>query len=288
MDEARSGPGWESGSSAMGEGGAIQSEVSANPGLRQQAMDTVRGAREQVTTQVRERAGTARDSATRMVDERKRTLADSVHALASAFDAAAASLSDGQQARMAEWSRELSGRAHRIASYLEQKDTRGLVNDLEGTAREHPTAFLGSTFAAGLAAGRFLRSSTRTDTGLPMASDQGVDFEFHPDAALLADDSPEAASFGGSTTGYTSSGSTGGFGSTGSTGSLGSTGSVGSTGSTGTPGSTGATGESFGSRLGETPAAPYSAGGNTSGAAFGTTGNDDGRERPAGSEGGLS
>ncbi len=203
MDEARTGPDI-GGSGAMGDGAdPTRGEASAN-GLRDRAKESVREAREKAMTQVRERTDGARQSATRMVDERKRTLADSVHALASAFDAAANSLSDGQQGRLAEWSRELSGRAHRMASYLEEQDTGALVSDLEDTARRHPAAFLGTTFAAGLAAGRFLRATQRTDTG--SVPEGGVDFDFHPDAALLADDRPEAASFGDSTTGYTASG----------------------------------------------------------------------------------
>ena len=205
MDEARTGPG--GGSGAIGGGvDPTRSEASANPGLRDRAMESVREAREKAMTEVRERTDGARQSATRAVDERKRTLADSVHALASAFDAAANSLSDGQQNGLADWTRELSGRAHRMASYLEEQDTRALVNDLEDTARRHPTAFLGTTFAAGLAAGRFLRATQRSDTGA--VDESGVDFDFHPDAALLADDRPEAASFGESTTGYTASGTT--------------------------------------------------------------------------------
>ncbi|HEX6588565.1 MAG TPA: hypothetical protein VF039_06040 [Longimicrobiales bacterium] len=159
----------------------------------------MRDAREKAMTQVRERTDSARQSATRMVDERKRTLAESVHALASAFDAAANSLNEGQQGRLAEWTRELSGRAHRMASYLDEQNTGALVNDIEDSARRHPAAFLGTTFAAGLAAGRFLRATQRTDTGI--APEGSVDFDFHPDAALLADDRSEAASFGGSTTG---------------------------------------------------------------------------------------
>ena len=246
MDEARSGPGLESGSGAMGDGmGATQSGASANPGLKQQAMDSVRGAREQVMTQVRDRAGTAREGATRLVDERAKNLAGSVHALATAFEAAAASLTEGNQARLAELTRELSGRAHRIASYLEEKDTRGLMTDLEGTARQHPAAFLGTTFAAGLAAGRFLRSSTATDTGVPATTEQGVDFEFRPDAALLADDAA----------GYSSSGSTG------------------------------PTGETFGSRIGESESdTGYRAGGSTGGygnpgSGYGATGSSLGATR---------
>lgn len=194
MDEARTGPG--GGSGAMGDGAdPTQGEASANRGLRDRAKESVRDAREKAMTQVRERTDGARQSATRMVDERKRTLADSVHALASAFDAAADSLGQGQQSRLAEWTRELSGRAHRMASYLDEQDTRGLVSDLEDTARRNPTAFLGTTFAAGLAAGRFLRATQRTDTAI----ESGTDIDFHPEAALLADDRPEATSFSAST-----------------------------------------------------------------------------------------
>ena len=162
----------------------VRREPGAKRGLKQQAKESVRDAREQVMTQVRDRKEEAKQSATRMVDERKRTLADSVSALAGAFDAAASSLGEENQQRLAQWTRELSGRARRIASYLEQNDTRGLVTDLEGTAREHPATFVGTSFAAGLAAGRFLRSSTRDQDAT--AGDQGVDFEFHPDAALVA------------------------------------------------------------------------------------------------------
>ena len=128
------------------------------------------------------------------------------------------------------------------------------MTDLEGTARQHPAAFLGTTFAAGLAAGRFLRASSSTDTGLSSTAERGVDFEFHPDAALLADDTTGTESFGGSTGGL---GSTGGYAASGSTGGFGSTNELGSSAG---PGSTGATGETFGSRLGETPAGGYSAG----------------------------
>lgn len=224
MDDARGGPGRESGRDAMGdERSATQGEAAAKPGLGQQARDSVRDARDQVATQVRERAEAAREGASRAVEDRKQSVAGSVQALASAFEAAAASLSDGNQARLAELTRELSGRTQRIAAYLERQDTGGLVRDLEGTAREHPTAFLGTSFAAGLVAGRFLRSSQRatTDAGALSTNEGAVDFEFVPDDALLGDESSTGASAG----------------------------------------SRGPTGESFGSRLGEVGG--YGASGST-------------------------
>lgn len=221
-DQALNGP--TGGGGAMGDGDVLtRRDASANPGLKQQAKESVRDAREQVMTQVRDRTDEAKQGATRMVDERKRTLSGSMNALASAFDAAAASLGDGDQTRLAGWTRELSGRARRIASYLEEQDTRALVTDLEGTAREHPAAFVGTSFAAGLAAGRFLRASTRDDASA--VNGEGIGFEFHPDAALLPDDTGAGrdTAFSGSGTSTATSGSTGGYGNPGT--GLGTTGS---------------------------------------------------------------
>lgn len=218
-DQALNGPAGVGG--AMGDGDVLaRRDASSNPGLKQQAKDTVRDAREQVMTEVRERKDEAKQSATRMVDKRTRTLSESMSALASAFDAAAASLGQENQDRLAGWTRELSGRARRMASYLEQQDARGLVNDLEGTAREHPATFVGTSFAAGLAAGRFLRSSSRDD-----ATEQGVDFEFHADPALLSDDTGANRAGGFSATGTpTNTGASGGYGNPGA--GFGTTGSA--------------------------------------------------------------
>ena len=129
------------------------------------AKTSLREAREDLKTEVRERTDQVKRGADRIATERKHTLAGTLESLASAFDAAAATLGEREERRLADWSRDLSGRARRAASYLEENDTRGLVNDLEGTAREHPAAFVGSSFAAGVAAGRFLRSSQRSDAG---------------------------------------------------------------------------------------------------------------------------
>ncbi|HUF11771.1 MAG TPA: hypothetical protein VMN78_01560 [Longimicrobiales bacterium] len=207
-DQALNGAGGSGG--ATGDGGDLaRREPGTDAGFKQQAKDSVRDARQQVKTQVRERTDQVKQSANRMVDERTHTLSESVNALAAAFDAAASSLGDRRQERLAGWTRDLSGRARRIATYLDQADTRGLVTDLEGTAREHPAAFVGTSFAAGLAAGRFLRASTRDDRS--SATDRGVEVEFEPDAALMAD---RATSEAAGSSGYGNSGT--GYGTTGS------------------------------------------------------------------------
>ena len=217
MDQSQNEPG--SGDATAGRmDDPARREPSGTPGLRERARESVRDAREQVTSKLRDRADSAREGATRVVDERKRTFADSVHALASAFDAAAASLTDGNQAQLADWTRELSGRARRIASYLEESDTRGLVTDLEGSARSHPAAFLGTSFAAGVAAGRFLRSSARANETSSMGDERSVDLEFAADDSLGSDDATGFAS-SSSGTGSSDPGRTsfsGGYGNPGS------------------------------------------------------------------------
>lgn len=171
-DQALGGAGTYGG--ATGDGGDLaRREPGANPGLRQQAKESVRDAREQVKTQVRERSDQAKESASRAVDDRTHTLSEGVSAVAAAFDAAASSLGERQQERLAGWTRELSDRARRIASYLDESDARGLVTDLEGTARQHPTAFVGTSFAAGLAAGRFLRASAHDDRASTSTGEAG-------------------------------------------------------------------------------------------------------------------
>lgn len=157
---------------AMG-GGGVVSDGAGTPGgtntetttdVARRAKGSVREMRDDLKSQVREQTDRAKDSATRFASERKHTLAGTIEALATAFDSAASTLGERHEPRLADWTREISGRARRLASYLEENDTRGLVTDLEGSAREHPAAFVGSSFAAGVAAGRFLRSSSRTES----------------------------------------------------------------------------------------------------------------------------
>lgn len=188
--------------------------------IARNAKGSVREMRDDLKSQVRERTDDAKHSVDRFATERKHTFAGTIEALATAFDSAASTLSEREERRLADWTREISGRARRLASYLEENDTRGLVTDLEGSAREHPAAFVGSSFAAGLAAGRFLRSSSRSDASERMKAagelDLEVELEREATDSLQGDTRPTDPAFGASGAAGGGYGNTGtGYGTTG-------------------------------------------------------------------------
>ncbi|MEO3843944.1 hypothetical protein [Streptomyces sp. B22F1] len=47
---------------------------------------------------------------------------------------------------------------HRVAEYLEERGPRGVTDDVQGFARERPTAFLGGAALAGFAVGRLAKA----------------------------------------------------------------------------------------------------------------------------------
>lgn len=93
------------------------------------------------------------------VSAQKQVAAGKAHALASALREAGATLERDGEAELARYGRQAAEQVERAAGYLERNDLNGFVHDLERAAREHPGAFVGGTFAAGVMLGRFLRSS---------------------------------------------------------------------------------------------------------------------------------
>lgn len=139
--------------------------------VKDEAKRKASNAASEVKSQAKQKGSELKQQAERKAERQKRSLAESVTALASALDAAAGSLDEREEGRLADWSRDAGERVRRMASYLERNDVSGLVHDLEDTARDNPAAFVGTSLAAGLAAGRFLRSS-RPEQGEEAATDE--------------------------------------------------------------------------------------------------------------------
>jgi hypothetical protein len=93
------------------------------------------------------------------VAAQKQVAARRAHALASALREAGATLERDGEAELGRYGRQAAEQVERAAGYFERNDLNGFVHDLERTARDHPGAFVGGTFAAGVMLGRFLRSS---------------------------------------------------------------------------------------------------------------------------------
>lgn len=93
------------------------------------------------------------------VDRRTSQMADGLHSIVSALHTAAEQLAGEGQEWMADYTRQAARQVDRVSGYLEDEDAPAMMADLEDMARSRPGTFVGTTFAAGLAMGRFLRSS---------------------------------------------------------------------------------------------------------------------------------
>jgi len=96
-------------------------------------------------------------------DQQRQTAASGFEAVAHAFRSMGDDLRSREQGPVAEYAAQLGhtigGQVERLANYLRERDVHQLVNDAEDFARRSPAVFLGSAFALGLAASRFLKSS---------------------------------------------------------------------------------------------------------------------------------
>ncbi|WP_326595205.1 hypothetical protein [Streptomyces sp. NBC_01803] len=158
-----------------------QQEMSATAGQAGQAARGLAGdAREQarsVTGQARDHARTtAHDLRGRVADEAgsqaRRTVgavrqwADDLAGLAD--NAPADSPARGMVAQAAD-------RGHRAADYLDERGIDGLIEDVQGFARQRPAAFLGGAALAGFAIGRLVKIGRADSTGQDPSAGTGTE-----------------------------------------------------------------------------------------------------------------
>lgn len=146
-------------SSRMDSGQAAQ-------GMRERASEV----RRDVLDRAVEKKDELKQRATGALDERRTSAAHRVNAISRALTGAAESLRDNGEPQLSDWVRQAATQVERVVDYLEGKPVDGMVTDLEDMARRHPALFMGGTYAAGLALGRFLRASSPQ----PRSADNGA------------------------------------------------------------------------------------------------------------------
>jgi hypothetical protein len=119
-----------------------------------------------VGEKVREIANTAQSKAG---DEVRTQLDSGKTRAASALRGVASSLLHPNEAgtdTVSEYIRTAGDRVQRAADYLENKDVREVVSDVEQFARRQPALFLGGAFMLGLVAARVLKSSRQPNSNM--------------------------------------------------------------------------------------------------------------------------
>ena len=125
------------------------------PTLKEQAADLGRKASEGA----REVATQAQSQARNRLEQGKQEAASTLSSVASTLLQSGMQLRDGQQGVAGEYVERAARQIERAANYMQSADLKQMVNEVEDFARRRPAVFVGSAFAAGLLAARFLKSS---------------------------------------------------------------------------------------------------------------------------------
>lgn len=133
----------------------------------------VREGAEELRTKGREALREVEHTARDQVERRSAEMAEEMESVVQAMRTAADELEEDGRTSMARYTRRAAEQMERMTRYLRDHDAPSMLHDVEDVARRSPGTFLGSSFAAGLALGRFLRSSRPSpDQGRTRALDR--------------------------------------------------------------------------------------------------------------------
>lgn len=107
-----------------------------------------------------------------MADDRRLQAADRAGSISRALQGAADSLRESGEPQLSSWVSQAAGQVERIVGYMQGKPADGMLHDFEDLARRNPALFLGGTYLAGMAVGRFLRASSPQPVADGMADGQ--------------------------------------------------------------------------------------------------------------------
>ncbi len=132
---------------------AVQGDTKAAQDIYNQAKDSAGKA-----------YGIATEKATSKIDEQKTNLAQSLSSVADTIRGLGDNLGEAKQPNgiadtAAKYSNTVADKVEQFSGYLEKKDVREVMSDVEEFAHRNPLLFLGGAFALGVLAARFLKSS---------------------------------------------------------------------------------------------------------------------------------
>lgn len=130
------------------------------------ALGVESGTTKDIYKQAKETAGQAfekvSEKATTQIGEQKDTLARGLSSVADNIRQMGENLRGEEEipvaAITAKYGDSLAKQVEQVSNYLETKDVREMLKDVEGFARRNPAVFLGGAFALGLLLARFLKS----------------------------------------------------------------------------------------------------------------------------------
>ena len=105
-----------------------------------------------------------KERATTQLTTQKDRATDGIGTLAQTVRQTTERLRDEQHETVAEYVEKAAEQLERLSNSLREKDVNELLQDAERLARRRPALFIGGSFALGLLAARFLKSSRKDET----------------------------------------------------------------------------------------------------------------------------
>jgi len=100
-----------------------------------------------------------RDKAASQLNEQKARATDSLGNVAQAVRQSTQHLREQQYDTVAQFVERAADQIERFSNHLRQRDLNDLVSEAQRFARQQPAVFIGSSFAAGMLAARFIKAS---------------------------------------------------------------------------------------------------------------------------------
>ncbi len=128
------------------------------------AKETFDKVKESAGTMANQAFGQAKEKAGSVLDEQKTNLASGITSVADSIRQVGENLTHSDEnnqiaAFAGKYGEALAGQVEKFSSYLDDKELKEIVRDVEKFARRNPALFIGGAFALGILAARFLKSS---------------------------------------------------------------------------------------------------------------------------------
>lgn len=138
-------------------GGAQQEEGQT----KQQSREVARQTQEQTSYYADE----VRQRVEDQIDTRKEWASGELSGISQALRQTGSQLREQDQGSIGQYAEQAAGQTDRLSGYLHEKEASQLIGEVESFARSRPSFFLGGAVILGVAAARFMKSSSGGNGG---------------------------------------------------------------------------------------------------------------------------
>lgn len=147
-------------SGTTGAGGSSTENSGKLTQAKQAITQTARDAASKVKTAAADATSRARSEAERLAAEKKEAAANRVGGYSNALHESARSFEE-QDPNIAYFTHQAADKIQNVANYIRDRDFTSLREDCASFSRQHPAAFFGGLFVAGLLIGNMMKATAR-------------------------------------------------------------------------------------------------------------------------------